>query len=248
MPRKRRELAETGVYHLINRGNDKQDIFFDDIDKKYFIKWLRQYSDEANACLYCYCLMDNHYHLLMWFKEGDSPAEFMRILGSRYAGYFNYKYDRTGSLFEGRYKSECITDRTYFLNVFRYICQNPIKAGMVQHAEDYRYSTAYEIKKGYGISKLNAVYGEIPKNNIIEFVNEKNDFSCMCSWNKGLSDEECFKMYEKLCKKHGFERLGRRKTKEFDEEFKQMFQDGCSISQISRVTGISRSTIRKILS
>jgi|UPI0006776E0D REP element-mobilizing transposase RayT len=248
MPRHKRELAETGVYHLINRGIDKQDIFYDDIDKKYFVKWLHSYSSEANATLYCYCLMDNHYHLLMWFKEGESPAEFMKMLGVRYVGYFNDKYDRTGSLFEGRYKSECITDRKYFLNVFRYICQNPIKAGMVEKAEDYRFSTAYEIKRGYGISQLNAVYGELPKKNIIEFINEKNEFSCMHSWKNGISDDECLEMYKGLCEKYGFDRAKKRNVLEFDNDFKEMFKPCCSISQISRVTGLSRKTVQKILS
>ena len=247
MARGRRILSNIGVYHLIDRGIDRQNIFRDEIDKLYFIKQLKKYSEEENGVLYCYCLMDNHYHLLMYFKEEESPAVFMKKLEVKYVGYFNDKYDRSGSLFEGRYRSECVNDRQYFMKVFRYICQNPIKARMVTRAEDYRFSTAYEIKSGRGISKLEPVYGEIPKHEIIEYINEKTDFKGLNAWDEAFTDDECVQMYKKLCEKYGFERRGKRCTKEFDAEFRQMFKYNAGITQLSKVTGISRVTLTKIL-
>lgn len=95
---------------------------------------------KTNCILHAYCLMSNHFHLLLETDDIDI-AKFMKYLASNYAIYFNRKYGYTGHLFEGRYKSSLVKDDVYFLQSSRYIHLNPVKAGMVNCAEEYRWSS-----------------------------------------------------------------------------------------------------------
>ena len=139
MPRRPRiELA--GYYHIINRGVDKMNIFRHPDDYEYFEELMCFYMKSYGITLHNYCLMSNHYHLLIEITQ-ENLSKFMRQLNMNYAIYYNKKYKRVGHLWQGRFKSWYVTDNAYLYTLMSYIEQNPLKAKMVKHIEDYPYSS-----------------------------------------------------------------------------------------------------------
>jgi len=137
--RKPRQYSDLGLYHIVVRGVNKQNIFFDDEDKSLFINLIKKYSKKMNIQIHAFCLMDNHVHLELGDPE-KKISLFMQCVCSIYARLFNKKYDRIGHLFQERYASEIISTDTQFLTVFRYILQNPQKAGLCK-IENYKWSS-----------------------------------------------------------------------------------------------------------
>ncbi len=149
MPRKGREVSSTGIYHVMLRGFNRQDIFDDADDYREFIKILsavQEHVDDGQdsritTChIYAYCLMPNHVHLLVCEKHWRL-GDIMKSIASSYVFYYNKKYGRIGHLFQDRFKSEPCNTPEYFITLYRYIHQNPVKAGLVQSAQDYEYSS-----------------------------------------------------------------------------------------------------------
>jgi len=132
MPRVARKKSSTGYYHIMMRGVDRQKIFKEDCDYRFFEFLLKKYSSELNIALLAYCLMTNHFHILM---KTDQPALFIKKISSAYVKYFNQRYERIGHLFQERFKSEPVEDDVYLLTVTRYILQNPQKAGIAKYNE-----------------------------------------------------------------------------------------------------------------
>ena len=143
MPRTAREKSESGIYHIMLRGINQQNIFEDEEDNKKFIDILERYKTEIDYKIYAYCLMGNHVHLLV--KEGkEELSNTMKRIGTAYVYWYNWQYGRKGHLFQDRYKSEAVENDRYFLTVLRYIHQNPIKAGLVKDIETYEWSSYKE--------------------------------------------------------------------------------------------------------
>lgn len=139
MPRKPRiEIA--GYYHIVNRGVDKMTVFRHREDYEYFEELMCSLAGSHNITLHNYCLMSNHYHLLIEITQ-PNLSKFMRQLNMNYAIYFNKKYKRSGHLWQGRFKSWYVTDEAYLYTLMCYIEQNPLKAGMVERLEEYPYSS-----------------------------------------------------------------------------------------------------------
>ena len=142
MPRLPRKYSETGVYHIMIRGNAKQDIFIDDQDKRKFIKTILQKRKEKRFFLYAYCIMKNHAHLVV--KElNESISNTMKRVIISYASYFNIKYRKVGHVFQDRFKSQVIEDDSYLLSAIRYVHNNPEKAKIALR-EDYPWSSYHE--------------------------------------------------------------------------------------------------------
>lgn len=144
MARPLRIEYEGAVYHIVSRGNERQRIFRDSRDYKKFFHYLKTVHERYNIILYSYCLMGNHYHLLI-----ETPKPYlsyaMRDLNGHYTVYFNIRHKRTGHLFQGRYKAILIDKQHYLAKLSRYIHLNPVKAKIVQRPEEYAYSSM----KGY---------------------------------------------------------------------------------------------------
>src|SRR6056297_2121196 len=143
MPRARRMQSETGIYHVVLRGINKQTIFQEEEDKEHFLVSLDQYRKECGYQLLAYCLMGNHIHLLMK-TENEAIGQIFRRIGASYVYWYNKKYDRTGHLFQGRFKSEVVETDEYLKAVLRYIHQNPITAGLVSTPEEFVWSSYRE--------------------------------------------------------------------------------------------------------
>jgi len=146
MARQARIEYKGALYHLTSRGNAQQDIFTTDEDRLEFINRLRQSRNRYNIIIYAYCLMDNHFHLLVETPEGN-VSQFMRHLNSAYTQNFNLSNNRVGHLFQGRFKSILVQKDLYLLELARYIVLNPVRAGMVKAAKDWRWSS-YRVTAG----------------------------------------------------------------------------------------------------
>jgi len=135
-------LSVPGVpQHIIQRGNNKQACFYDEKDYKVYLDKLKEYSIKYEVEVHAYVLMTNHVHLLMTPKESGGVSRLIQALGRYYVRHFNQTYERTGTLWEGRFKSTLVDSERYFLTVSRYIELNPVRAGMVKHPAEYPWSS-----------------------------------------------------------------------------------------------------------
>jgi len=128
------------VYHITSRGNEKKAVYKDDQDRKNFLNTLQHVNHRYNWLCHAYCLMGNHYHLLIETPDGNLSAG-MRQLNGVYTQLFNKRHRRIGHLFQGRYKAILIQKETHLLEVCRYVVLNPVRAGMVERPEDWQWSS-----------------------------------------------------------------------------------------------------------
>ena len=152
MPRKNREISPTGVYHVMLRGINRNNIFGDDQDCRKFLKVLRLVVNPVDSdnkplpplChIHAYCLMGNHVHLLI-AQAGEEISATMKRIGVAYASYYNKRYGRIGPLFQGRFRSEPVGNAGYFITLLRYIHMNPVRAQIVTSPAQYRWSSWHE--------------------------------------------------------------------------------------------------------
>jgi putative transposase len=122
------------LYHVTSRGNDRQDIFRSEKDRAYFLGILDHLVERFHFVIHAYCLMDNHYHLLVETPQGNL-SKGMRQLNGVYTQRFNWKYEKTGHLFQGRYKSIIVDKDAYLLELARYVVLNPVRARMAESPE-----------------------------------------------------------------------------------------------------------------
>jgi putative transposase len=144
MPRVARALADEQIYHIINRGNRRDDIFHDDEDFKTMLSLLRSAKKKFEVKIYAYVLMNNHYHLVIYTKYAQSLSKCMQWIGTSYVRYYNKRYQTTGHLWEGRYKSFIVQEENYLLMLIKYVEANPKRAKIVKDASDYAYGSAKE--------------------------------------------------------------------------------------------------------
>jgi len=141
VPRRAR-LSLPGIpWHIIQRGNNRSVCFFAEEDYRFYLQHLGELADRFGCAVHAYVLMTNHVHLLLTPERNDSAALVMKHLGQRYVQYVNRSYRRSGTLWEGRFRS-CLTQtEEYVLACYRYIELNPVRAAMVRHPRDYRWSS-----------------------------------------------------------------------------------------------------------
>lgn len=244
MPRQARKMSESGYFHIIIRGNGQQQIFEESDDYRYFLKTLEQDSKDTGITVCAYCLMGNHVHLLIRDKE-NALSLFMKKVEVRYAGFFNWKYGRTGHLFQGRYKSEPIEDDAYLLWAFRYILRNPAAAGICS-PEAYPWSSYKFYNGGSFVNTL--LIGELlgSRENYEDYILGGTDDSQEADEKVRLSDVEAKRVIrEKLKIESGtvIQSFDREKR---DAAVMELLKAGLSERQVSRLTGISRFIIRQI--
>lgn len=141
MPRRARLVFANVPMHLIQRGNNRQAFFYHPSDYRRYLAWLREYAASSGCRIHAYVLMTNHVHLLLTPDSCAGPAKLMKQLGQHYVQYINRKYQRSGTLLEGRYKSCLIQTSQYLLECYRYIELNPVRAGMLHHPAEYMWSS-----------------------------------------------------------------------------------------------------------
>jgi putative transposase len=127
--------------HVIVRGNNREAIFYADADYQFYLDKLKLACEKHGCDLHAYVLMTNHVHLLITPQKEESLAKALQMIGRYYVQYFNFTYQRTGTLFEGRYKATLIDSEHYLLSCYRYIELNPVRAAMVAHPSEYPWSS-----------------------------------------------------------------------------------------------------------
>ena len=245
MPRGPRKLSSTGIYHVMLRGADRRVIFQDDQDNCVFLKKLLQVKQSSPFYLYAYCLMNNHVHLLMEERNEPLQTVFKRV-GVTYVNYYNQKYELRGHLFQDRFKSEAIETDAYFLDVLRYICQNPVKAGLVTDPFKYSWLGCSGITYSDPLIDSIAPYTDMDRNTLADFVAHPCD-SAHIDDNvyKRLTDREAIAKICKICNCAAVPEIGSWPVPMQRTAIKKLLRTGISIRQLSRLTGISKTLIEK---
>lgn len=141
MPRQSRLVVPGQSLHVIQRGHNRSPVFFDEDDYGIYLRCLSEASRTHRCDIHAYVLMTNHVHLLLTPSDHDSVAKVMQSVGRRFVQYINSRYGRTGTLWDGRYKSTLIHSDRYLLKCSHYIELNPVRAGIVIHPGAYKWSS-----------------------------------------------------------------------------------------------------------
>ena len=229
------------------RGINRQQIFEDAADCHKFLAILTEYKEQCGYSIYAYCLMGNHIHLLL--KEGTESLEqvFKRVCG-KFVYWYNAKYQRTGHLFQDRFKSEPVDSQEYLQTVIRYIHQNPVKAKLCRRVSDYAYSSYAEY---FGDSTLvdTAYILQIwPMDEFVELNETIFEANCLEVSEKAtarVTDEQASALMWKISKCENATEFQNLDPTKRDKYLKKLRESGVSIRQLSRLTGISVGIVRK---
>lgn len=251
MPRTRRILSPTNCYHVMLRGVNHQQIFEEKSDYTKFLSILKECQQVSQFSVYAYCLMGNHVHLLL-VVNNEPLGLCLKRIQNRFVFWYNTKYERIGPLFQGRFRSEAVTDSPYLLNVCRYIHQNPVKAGLCQNIQQYPWSSIHAY---YGhsdhLTDVSVINSHFPDSEALhEFLSQQSEYSFL-----DINTPQYIPMTDEKAKEIIYQLTGCKNSSEFqnldrtirNESIYKLRKCGLSAYQINRLTGISRSLIYKIV-
>ena len=245
MARRVRAQSNTGYLHLILRGNNKQILFEEDEDYRFFLSRLGRYARETEVTLNAYCLMENHVHLLVNDQQGN-VSEMMKKLEVSYTKRYNEKYECCGHLFQGRFLSELVQTEVYLLTVFRYILNNPQKAGICR-ADQYRWNSYKAYFRESAAIDLSFIRERFPtEKEYREYIGTPNEDDCM-EYEPPVRDDEWAKGIIRRCfgVASGTELQNWEREKR-DKALKQLKDEGLTVRQIERLTGIGRGIVQRL--
>ena len=248
MPRKAREKSTTGIYHVMLRDINQQQIFEEREDYIKLLEIIKEYKAISDFEVYAYCLMGNHIHLLIKVKKEPLEQIFKRI-GGKFVYWYNVKYQRVGHLFQDRFKSEPVETMDYLMTVIRYIHQNPVKAGICKEIEDYPYSSFKEYIDRAQIVDVEFILNMRDLERFVKFNKIKNDDKCLDIVDKAkirVTDEQAKLIIKKISKCDSVAEFQALDLKNRDKLIGKFKDKGVSIRQISRLTGVSKGIIEKI--
>jgi len=252
MARSARIRSKSGIYHIMLRGINKQNIFEDNEDRYKFLEILGQFKEQDKYKVYSYCLMSNHVHIIIKEVE-DSISVSIKRISSSYVLWFNKKYARTGHLFQERFKSEPIENESYFITVLRYIHRNPINAGMVENILKTKWTSHFnyinveqfvDIDFGLDIFSSN-------RNTAIDlykkYMEEDDNDQCLDIVDKVMLNDEEIISYMKTLGVSSVAALQQIDTENRNKILKDIKGlKTVSLRQLSRITGISKSVLGRI--
>ena len=246
MPRQARKKSRSGIYHIMLRGINKQVIFEDEEDNSKFLETLKNYKAISEYKIFAYCLMSNHIHLLLKVEKEDIDLIIKRRASS-YVYWYNWNHKRNGHLFQDRFKSEVVEDDSYFLTVIRYIHRNPIKAGTTKNIDGYKYSSYNEYIKEPIMVDTDFCFKIIDREQFVDF--NKEDTKDVCLEIEGdsfrLTDDEAKEVIYKISNCKTITEFQNLTIDKRDKYLKILRNQGLSIRQISRLTGIGFNIVRK---
>ncbi len=184
MPRRQVIFQADNYYHIYNRGNNRQLIFFERDNYLYFLRQLKKHLIPNSVDIIAYCLMPNHYHLLVYLKT-DHFSKLMQAFSLSYTKAINKRHERLGSLFQGRFQAIHVDGEEYLLHLTRYIHLNPVKANLVEKAEDWEFSSYQEY--------IDLRKGSLPKIDII-----RSQFHSADDYSKFVEDWRLDKLIDGL--------------------------------------------------
>ena len=239
--RKKRHISETGVYHVVMRGINKQTIFEAELDYLQYLALLSYYKIIYHYEVYAYCLMSNHVHLLI--KTEASLSEIIKSLSISYAYWYNHRYNRVGHLFQGRFLSESVNSDVYFKNVLRYIHQNPVYASIVNEPSLYKWSS-------YGEYIREPLLCDTCNKSMITDFEKFHDKYKREIWldydSKNLSDESARLIIEDVIGHTNIKAVQTYKVDMRNTLLSEMRTRGLNAKQIQRLTGISYHVVTKV--
>jgi len=242
MPRHARLMSNSGYYHVILRGINKQNIFVDDIDKQKYLNTMFRFADETGDQIEAWCLMSNHVHILI--RSDSFPDKVIKKIGCSYVPYFNKKYERVGHLFQDRYKSERVNDENYLIGVVRYIHMNPEKAGIC-HMERYEWSSYRDYVTGRGMTCTDNILGMLGSvDNFKKAMKVPDDVKYLENTYR-LSESEAIAIAKEVIPNNIFYLQSCAKA-EREKVVAELFDNGLSASQICRIAGIGKSMAYRI--
>ncbi len=252
MARMARVRSDIGIYHIMLRGINKQNIFEDDEDRYKLLQIITYFKSQCKYEIYSYCLMNNHVHILLGEKD-DSVSEAIKRISSTYVQWYNKKYQRCGHLFQERFKSEPIEDEGALLRVIRYIHQNPIKAGLAYCLEETKWTSYYEYISKPFIVNIALALDIISRDRdtaiteFMDYMSQDNDDQCIdIIINTPITDDLILERVKSLGISN-ISHLQQMKLNERNEILKQLKNiESASIRQLSRVTGVSKSVIARL--
>lgn len=191
MSRLARQISKSGLYHIVFRGINKQSIFEEEADYIKMRSILIELKKEMKYEIYVYCFMSNHVHILLKAQKAGEISLIMKRLLTKYVRWYNIKYERCGALIANRYKSQPVEADEYFMNVIRYIHQNPIKGGLVKEISDYKWSSYNEyISDKSELADKEFVLSIMKKEDFIEFHQEEEKSIFIVDDKVKLTDEQ----------------------------------------------------------
>ncbi|CQR46298.1 Transposase IS200 like protein [Paraliobacillus sp. PM-2] len=254
MARKPRGKSSSGIYHVMFRGINKQIVFEDDDDRFNFLATLKKYKMISGYTIYGYCIMDNHVHLLIKESAEENLSKAIQRISSSFVLWYNKKYDRTGHLFQGRFKSVNIEDERAFLTVLRYIHQNPLKAGLTTNVFTSKWTSIVDYLYGSTLVSVDYAFKLFSSNkdNAYYLFNEYmqlSDDTYTCLNFATINRAKDAELIE-LLKRKGIVQLSELKKLDKEQRNKIIIElknmNGVSTRQLSRITGIPKTTISRI--
>lgn len=249
MPRIARAQCESGIYHVMIRGINQVQLFYDDSDRQDFLKRLALYKTECRIRLYAWCLMGNHVHLLV--KQSDVPlASFMKKLLLSYSHLYNAKYDRQGYLYQGRYVCKPVDNDSYFLAALRYIHRNPVEIGMpvsywTSYSEYTGSQTITETQFALSILSTNPVQARELFKRLINA-----DETDLPPWNitarSRLTDAEAIEVIKAVANIENCQAICDLKGTSQANVIATIRKQGVSTRQLARLTGLARRAIEQV--
>jgi putative transposase len=169
MPRRARVAPQDHVFHVLTRGNNRQNVFLETVDYQTYLEFLKKYKEKYEFKIYHYVLMKNHVHLVLeTFEKGGTLAEVMKGINLSYAQYFKRKYDHIGHFWQDRFRSILISKDQYLLACGSYVELNPVRAGLAKDPKDYRWSSynSYAYGRGDLVVDEHPIYQELSRGEI----------------------------------------------------------------------------------
>ena len=249
MPRHARQLAESGVYHVMLRGVNRDAIFLEDADCARFLHSLAQARDASGCAVLAYCLMSNHVHLVL--RTGDEPiGNVVKRLGVRYAGWFNRKYGRVGHLFQDRFRSVAVEDDGYFVTLLRYVWNNPVEAGLVELPEAYQWSSRQLLGRESPLVDEKQLRKLLPGDPLAWVAAAQpvrpSDQTAALGRRPRHTDEEAAELLRRVCGVSSPEEYRKLDATTQRRVIRELRTRSVAYAQIAKVTGLSSTSVKRL--
>jgi len=240
-----------GYHHVINRGVNRGDVFHQPTDKEMFLQIINKAATLHKVIVHDYCLMDNHYHMLIETQRENLPV-FMRLINANYAKYFNKKYKRSGHLWQDRYKSRFVISEAYLYTLIRYIENNPIEAKLAEKVGEYPYTLASVIMRsleGYPCCNESIMLTQFDLTSLHEFLDvllsqEERKFLKEKEKQKVIKSEEGIVMKRSQNLEAHFQEVNTKTERNL--AIINAYLDGHTQADIAKHLNLSKSLISKI--
>ena len=245
MGRMSRSYSKSGVYHILFRGVNQQNIFEEKADYDKLKDTLLAIKEEMGFEIYAYCFMSNHVHIVLKEKKDKDISLIMKRILTKYARWYNVKYGRSGALIANRYKSIPVEIDEYFIHLIRYVHQNPVRAGIVKHLSEYPYSSYVEYTGNAELTSTEFVFGMMDKAEFEEFHKYTESMTFRVSDRKKETDDE---VHLKIKMSYGIENPKDILKMEKTDRNRILFElkREYPVRQLQRITGVSRGIISRI--